>query len=300
MVGNKNYELIKFELTGQSGYIARICNSFEEIKEYGRSNRGDQHYRKVTVEMCREYLSKVNFEGVDESNIDISETISSYTHRQESFDKAVEIRKKYLELEEIGEIQAHIVDDINETLKKLSEISNDVFTCEFLSKYDPKNYVLGKYCTCCAHIEGAGYGIMKASILHPDCQNLVIRDKNGQIIAKSTLYINRQQGYGVFNNVEINNNIKDSQAKDLMYERYIEAIDAFARAYNKENASKPIKQINVGMSFNDLGKQLVENGSESDILLQGINFSSFGGYNGDWQDKQYVVWVSDELNKKIF
>ena len=34
---------------------------------------------------------------------------------------------------------------------------------------------------------------MKASILHPDCQNLVIRNSDGRIIAKSTLYINTKK-----------------------------------------------------------------------------------------------------------
>ena len=58
----------------------------------------------------------------------------------------------------------------------LNEVANDKFTYEFLSKYDPRNFTLGKYCSCCAHLEGVGYGIMRASILHPDCQNLVIKN----------------------------------------------------------------------------------------------------------------------------
>ena len=296
---NKNNfaELIKLE-NDQTGYIARIANSFEEIKEYGRSNRGSQNYRKVTVEMCKSYLSNSSFEGVDETNEDIAQIISSYTRNQASFDEATKIRKEYLSLLEEGKIQENIIDDIKETLDNLNEVSNNSFTYEFLSKYDPRNFVLGKYCSCCAHLEGAGYGIMKASILHPDCQNLVIKDTSGKIITKSTLYINREQGYGVFNNVEISTSIRDKQK---IYNQYIEAVSEFAERYNQLNPNKPLKQINVGMGLNDLGEVIEERNQKGEIL-KGINFSDYGKsgqtYGGDWQREQYVIWSNDEVKKK--
>ena len=296
LMDKKNFkELIILEKE-QTGYIARIYNSFKEIKEYGRSNRGSQKYRKVTIDMCNEYLSRVYFRGVDDSNIDISETIGHYTRNQESFDEAVEIRKDYLDLKGKGKIRDSIIKDVQAILDNLNEISNNKFTYEFLNKLDPQNYVLGKYCSCCAHLEGMGKGIMKASILHPDCQNLVIKDEKGNIIAKSTLYVNRKQGYGLFNNVEINNNITSDSIKKQIYEKYIEAIDAFARAYNEENLNNPLKQINVGMHLNDLAKQIREKHSSSSIL-EGINFSNFEGYNGDWQQEQFVIWKKDN-NKR--
>jgi len=311
---NKNnlIELFKLEKE-QTGFISRICNSFEEIKEFGRSNRGSQRYRKVTVDMCREYLSKSNFDGVDDSTMDIAEEIAKYTHMQESFDTASKIRKEYLNLRETNKINDHILkeslfskiegarkqilDDIKDSLSNLSQLANESFSYEFLSKYDPRNFVLGKYCSCCAHLEGAGSGIMKASILHPDCQNLVIRNGKGQIIAKSTLYINRKQGYGVFNNVEINTNIRDPKIKKIIYLKYKEAVEAFATRYNEINKNSPINQINVGMNLNDLSEHLKANDQKSGDILSGINFGDFGGYEGDWQKEQYIVW-SNEQSKK--
>ena len=244
--------------------------------------------------MCEEYLSEVAFDGVNETNVDIAHTISKYTRVQSSFDNADKIRKEYLALKEIGEIREHILEDVSGILKNLNEVSNNKFSCEFLSKYDPLNFILGKYCSCCAHLEGQGYGIMKASILHPDCQNLIIRDEKGEIVAKSTLYINRKQGYGLFNNVEISSKVKDDKSKKEIYEKYIAAIALFAEKYNEINKENPLQQINVGMNLNDLAAHISQNHKRSTEIFRGINFSSYGygsqTYSGDWQDEQYVVW----------
>ena len=312
---NKLIELERQEDRKHEGIISKIYNSFDDIKEFGRSNRGNQRYRKVTIDMCLKYLEERNgFRNVDDSNIDISNEISKYTNDQESFDNASNIRKEYLKMKSVGKLKDHILDEplfskidnirenimeeISETINSLNDVSNEELTFEFLSKYDPRNFVLGKYCSCCAHLEGAGYGIMKASILHPDCQNLVIKDTSGKIIAKSTLYINREQGYGVFNNVEISTSIRDKQK---IYNQYIEAVSEFAERYNQLNPNKPLKQINVGMGLNDLGEVIEERNQKGEIL-KGINFSDYGKsgqtYGGDWQREQYVIWSNDEVKKK--
>ena len=139
---------------------------------------------------------------------------------------------------------------------------------------------------------------MEASILNPDCQNLVIRDNRNHIIAKSTLYVNRSQGYGVFNNVEINNNIRDEKTRKLIYEKYIESIERFAIEYNKRNKNKPLTQINVGMSLNDLSTQLRNNNEKSSEILQGVDFSTYDGYPGDWQKEQFIVWKKENVEKR--
>ena len=52
---------------------------------------------------------------------------------------------------------------------------------------------------------------MRASIIHPDVQNLVIKTKNDEIVAKATLYVNREQGYGVVNTIEANVNLTEEE-----------------------------------------------------------------------------------------
>lgn len=320
----KNFkELIELEKE-QSGYITQIYKSFEQIKEYGRKSNGSQEYRDVTLDICKEYFAKVYFGNVEEKDYDIVEELLKYNDlkNQETFDDAVSIREQYLKSREKGEIDDHILKEelkekdifeqieedkisilngTKEVLELLDEIAEKKFTYEFLSKCDLKNLSLGKYCSCCAHLAGAGYGIMKASILHPNCQNLIIRDSKGNIVAKSTLYINRKQGYGVFNNVEVNNSITDKEELDLIYKKYMKAIDDFVTRYNEVNKKYPLTQINVGMSLNDLEERFKINNEEASEILQGLNFSDYGkvgqSYNGDWQKAQRVVWQKKDKKK---
>jgi hypothetical protein len=293
-------KLIELEYK-QPGFIARIYNNYEKIKEFGRSNKGRQHYRKVTIDMCLNYLDNGEFVGVDENSVDVASAISYYTNDQHTFDEAKKIHYEYLKLKEEGKIEDHIlceelketiIDDIYSILSNLNDAANENFSYEYLSKYDAKNMVLGKYCSCCAHLEGVGKGITKASILHPDCQNLILRDGKGKIIAKSTLYVNRKQGYALFNNIEMNDSVIGEENKKKIYEKYIQAINDFIRKYNEKNIANPLTQVNVGMYMNDLEDLIKENHEKADLILSGVSFSCYGGYNGDWQRKQHVIWKS--------
>lgn len=309
IMDKKNFsKLVAIELD-HNGYMARIYNYFSEIKEFGRSNKGSQRYLKVTLDMCNEFFAGVNFNGVNGDNKDIAKVLSPYTHSQRTFDDAVAIRKEYLLLREREKVDSHILkeeltseiddkrnrilDGIKGVVEDLDEIVEEKFSYEYLSKHDALNFVLGKYCSCCAHLEGVGYGITKASILHPNCQNLIIKNDKGEIIAKSTLYINKEAGYGIFNNVEVNNIIEEED-KEEIFKIYMKAVNAFAQRYNKKNPNNPLKQINVGMGLNDVKNQIFKYCNSSDEILEGINFSEYGGHKGDWQNEQRVLWVNKE------
>jgi len=148
---------------------------------------------------------------------------------------------------------------------------------------------LGKYCSCCSHLEGAGDSITKASILHPDCQNLVIINDKGVIIAKSTLYINRKQGYGVFNTIEINDDVRVVEKKEYIYEKFMQAVNDFAERYNQINSDIPLKYITVGVRMNKLG-DLIRKNKEKIRCFRGVDFREYGSYEGDWHEGQYTVW----------
>ena len=109
-----------------------------------------------------------------------------------------------------------------------------------------------------------------------DSENLVFIDEDGMIVGKSTLYINREEGYGVFNNVEINNDIPILELRPI-YKKYKEAIERFAVHYNKENPDKPLKKINVGFSHNDLNFYIMNSDKKEkdDNLLIAPDYSIF-------------------------
>ena len=183
------------------------------------------------------------------------------------------------------------------TLNTLTDLVSKKFTFEWLSKSSPINFILGKLCNCCTHLNGMGYGLMYASIVHPDFQTLVIKNNKGEIIAKSTLYLNREQGYGVCNNVEVNEKMKKKD-KEIIYLKFKAAVYSFAEKYNKENKDNPIKIITVGMQDNDLGKQIETNDIKSLILYDNIDFSRYNKQKDDFignsRESQYIVWEGRE------
>ncbi len=289
-------------------YITKAYNEFPAIKEFARSNKGNQHYNKITLDACKTYLSESKFLGITSTNEDIASLLSKFTRNQETFNIANEIRNEYLSsnindhlLSEILNEKAIIEKQIADTTANLRKIAYDTFTFEFLSKYDATNFVLGKYCSCCSHLEAAGLSIVKASILHPDCQNLVIRNKEGKIVAKSTLYINKKEGYGVFNTIEVDEDITPEEKKHI-FKKYMQAVALFAEKYNEENKNNPLKQINVGVRKNDLLKELEKHTIESRTILKGIDFSIYGKntfyYEGDWKHGQRIVWKNNNHNIK--
>ena len=299
-----NFKSIIKEIQKNKDFLSNVYNHFEEVQATNTNKNGNR-ILKPTVSKFISYFNENKFENVDDYT-DISKEIGKFYDDQKYFEEAVEIRKEYEEkkikpnilsfdLEEktlmkINETRNSILKLSKEILNELKETS-DSFTFEWLRKDDPHNYTLGKYCSCCAHLAQCGDGIAIASIVHPDIQNLVLRDKQGTIVAKSTLYINRKEGYGIFNTVEISSTVPDS-AKERIYNKYILAIKVFAEFYNKENPDNPIKQINVGMNFNNLHYEIKKHNKRGEVL-EGIHYKEYSKnkeYDGDSSESQYIVW----------
>ena len=134
-------------------------------------------------------------------------------------------------------------------------------------------------------------------MIHPNVQNLVIRDASGEIIAKSTLYINPKEGYGVFNNVEIYEKV-DTRFYEAIYEKYMLGMKKFIEIYNKQHPERPLRKVNVGMEHNDLGCQIYDRHKEESKLLDAIKYGKFCeydvGYDGDSDVVQCVLWEEGE------
>ena len=277
-----------------------------------------------TFSLFMEYFNSIRFSGVStkEDKLIADELGKWPGLKQGEFDDAKQIMKEY-ERDEVnsniaGRHLKDITNEINEyneqtkklaqegvksaqeIVGKLSNVVNKEFTYDWLEKNDPTNFVLGLYCNCCASLAGVGYGIMHSSIVHPDVQNLVIRDKNGIPVAKSTIYVNRKEGYAVFNNVEVSHTALANSKK--IYKEYMKGVEAFANEYNKRNPLKPLKKINVGIHFNDLEEE-IKKGRKPSSILKGINFGEYGkitqNYEGDWsKGDQYTLWENKDLKGK--
>ena len=313
-LNKENFKKLMVEESIEFGFISKCFNDFNSFQKGNTSNKGSQRQLQPTVEKFKDFFLAQHFTGINETNRRISDVIFPYFINQESFDLAVKIDRERREknirdsllLEDLKEEDVFIQiskykDQIEKLNKKilgvLIDLSNKQYTFEWLKKSDPVNFILGKLCTCCAHLQGFGYGIMKASIVHPDVQNLVIRNERGDIIAKSTLYINRDQRYGVFNNVEVNDRISDEDKK-IIYAKYKKAVRMFAEQYNKENPQKPLLQITVGMNANDLEALIRKYNKRSSEILKAIDYSIYRTNNeissGDSGLSQYIIWQKEK------
>lgn len=315
ILNKKNFDDILKELSNFSDFLSVFYNEFEDAQKLNTSNKGSQRQLKPTLKMARLYVLGNTFGGINEDNMQLAMVLRKYFTSQSTFENAIGIQKEKNEnkvpdhilkeplIEKIDETAQKIANSAADTLSEMSNMALNKYTFEMLSKSDPINFVLGKICTCCSHLEGAGYGIMRASIISPEVQNIVIRDERGVIVAKSTLYVNTKEGYGVCNNFEVNDTVEDKD-RELIKEKFLKAIREFANQYNKDYPErKKLTKINVGAGNNDLGDlfpddKMVEG---EDELLAAISYSNFGNswnrYNGDSEGYQIKVWEIDEKEK---
>ena len=295
----ENYQrIIQHEKVVKSGFIGRSYNSFEKIAKHYTSNAGRQRQLKLTVDRLITYLNANKFDNVDKKYEELAGFIGEWfdsNYTWENAVKLVEDAKKaprniftVTTYDEDGKPQY----DRDPKHDLVGEIK-DGFYFQWLPKQDYNNLVLGKYCNCCAHLEGAGNGIMRASILLDCCQNLVIKNQDGLIIAKSTLYINKDERYGVFNNVEVSYSVNDRE-REIVYKRFLEGATAFFETYNTNFPNESLTTMTIGSSRNGLNMFLTdENNHEESKIMKGINFGEHAftksGYKGDWYSKQRVV-----------
>lgn len=294
----ENYKNL-FELEKEkSGIIARIYNSFNEISKTSTSHRGSQRHLKVTMEKCKDYFLAKKFIGVNENNKNLARFLQNFY--SESY--ILSVAEKLLE--QCQEAPRNIFSEVKfqedtpifsyDRNEDLIEHNEESFSYHWLPKQDYDNLVLGKYCNCCAHILGAGAGIMRASMILDNCQNLVIRNKAGTIIAKMTIYVNKSQGYAVYNTAEINLSYRDDASLEGIYQAFMRGTKAFLDRYNKNNEI-PISIVSIGQYRNFLKDNL---GNIETKLLVTPDFSSYsyyvndkivGTYDGDSKNKQLLV-----------
>lgn len=296
----ENYhELIKQEKQ-KSGFIQRVYTNFRQISKTCTSNKGSQRKLKVTIEKCKNYLFNVKFDNVTKENQDLAELIGEWFDKNTTWINAQTVYKESLRAPrniftkvEVDDLGNDIYD--NNPENDLKEEISDNFSYEWLPKQSYDNLVLGKYCSCCAHIEGAGQGIMRASMILDCCQNLVIRNENGEIISKSTIYVNKKEGYAVFNNVETSLNHRDKTELRKIYEAFLRGANDFIKTYNKNNIENPIYNISIGANRNTILDFLTNDKHPETKVQQALCYGAYSikdsgyGYNGDWETKQKLV-----------
>jgi len=276
------------------------------------------HWRAPTMEYLIKEFAKTKFTGINTPrDAEIAEEISKYNiYSQKHFDKAKEIDAERFELgvkdilakpvkqgriesldqyrNETQKLREQMLSDSAEILHDQIEDTSSIFSYEVLSKSNPANFAMGCLTSCCATLYGAGAGAMRGMIIHPDMQPLVIRDFDNNIVSFGIIYVNREEGYAVVNDFEVNRKYDNSQQREAIYQKAMQGVTAFVKEYNQENPAKPIKKVTSGISPNwDAINEFIKKNPQSEIL-KAPNFDDFkyagsGSWSGDWHRQQYEI-----------
>ncbi len=294
----ENYAQLYEEEKNRSGFIERTYANFKILCKTNTSHKGEQRPLKVTIDKCRNYFNEIKFDGVTEDLIELAAKLGKWFDKNEDFIKAKGVYYESFEaprniftssyIDDVGKV----IYDNSPTNDLREEISPD-FSYEWLPKQDADNLILGKYCNCCAHVAGAGSGIMRASMISPDCQNLIIRDGHGQIVAKATIAVNREQGYAVFNTIESSLSVRYSSILTKITKAFLRGTKAFFDSYNTNNPDQPLKEITVGSKRNTIFDFLDDEKYPTVPVHQSLKYGDYAitnfGYDGDWSVSQKLL-----------
>lgn len=325
----KNLETLRNFEGKYPGIFSKVMKNFKEAKGYRKVLDETGKPKTISWEEAFEKFHINNkYTGINESNKDIAELLGRKGVSQDVFNQASKLRKEANEkeipehilgepikektiLESIEEIKKETANELADGKEIIEELYKKQFTYEWLSKKDPHNSIMGLFVSCCGSINSSSYGekIAQSSIVSPDVQNLLVRDNQGNIISKGTMYLNKKDGYAVINDFELNEKFRhnekisgrynvdenhpEEEKRNLIFETFMRGLETFIEKYNKQNPYKPLKQINIGMGYNRLKKQVEAFEKETENLTVPSEYSF-----QDAKSEQYILYKRDDEKNK--
>ena len=311
------------------GMFIKVMTNFEDAKSYRLTLDETGKPVKLSWEdaLKKFYLAN-KYVGVTNENADIAELFGGKGLSQQVFEKATGLRRQANQrsvpehilgkpiteetiLESIERIKSQTEAELTSGKQMIEDLYAKQFTYEWLSKNDPHNSIMGLFCSCCGTITSSFYGkdIAKASIIAPDVQNLVVRNSKGEIISKGTMYVNRERGYAIFNDFELNERYRhhegssgrynvsvtsrEEQERDMIFSAFQRGLKAFIEEYDKQNPQKPIQQVNVGLGYNRLKRQVEKFKAATSNLSVPTEYKFQDAASG-----QRILYVRDERKIK--
>lgn len=301
-----------------------------KVRTYSTAESGIDKikWKTPTVKLLLKEFRENKFLGVTNETRPLADFFGDYDlYEQRHFEKAVELDKERQEkgtpdhilneklkqsytesfkeyLEKTNTLRKEILNEAGKTLKSQADIADEVFTYEMLARSDKANFVMGFFTSCCATLYGAGAGAMRAMIVDRRMQPIVIKDRKDEIVAFGILYVNKEKGYAVVNDVEVNIRYQYSnKARKAIYDKFMQGIEAFVAKYNEEFI-KPIRRVHCGLSPNWVAVNDFIRENPKGKTLEAPDFNDFkyagsGSWAGDWHKEQYVLWQENGKEKGV-
>ena len=326
----KNLDLILNLDKKYPGMFIKVMSNFDKVQKKRKELVEGRSLNRTWEDAMIETYYETQYIGVTKENEDIAQLCAELGISQEVFNMMCELRQEQKEnnipehilgkqikeetiLESIERIKSQTEEELTNGREMIEELYDKQFTYEWLSKNDPHNGILGLFCSCCGTIESTAYGkdIAKASLIAKDVQNLVVRDYKGNIISKGTMYVNKEEGYAVINDFELNEKYRhhedyrkyskggtydvpetssEEQDREMIFKAFQRGLSAFIEEYNRQNPNNPLKQINIGMGYNRLKKQVERFKKATSNLTVPDEYSFKDAMTGE----QYILYQREQ------
>ncbi|MCL2755519.1 MAG: leucine-rich repeat domain-containing protein [Firmicutes bacterium] len=292
--------LLHLELNYSSGIATKVFTDFKKASGF-RKGLDDEGLPKTFSweEALRNFNKQVQFVGVADQNRDLADLFQGKSGTtQNVFEEASKLRQMAIARNTPNHILGKSLDE-RTLLDQINEISENTkselqkstrFVYEMLDKYDPINPIIGVLVDCCATLTENHYGrtIASATMTAPDVQNLVVRDTNtdnDDIIAKGTMYVNREKGYGVINEFDVQSNYRYNGTRGEIFKALQRGARAFAKEYDSQNPENLMTRITVGMGGNKLDTETAKLGKAFKSLDVPNDYAFL-----DAQGSQYILY----------
>lgn len=307
------------------GMFAKAMQAFDDIKASRETlNEQGKPIKLSWQDTLVKYYEENPYVGITEETEDIASVFQGKNLTQTTFDQAKELRRQAREneapehilgaaireetiLEAVERVRMATGEQIGDIKNIIDDLYEKKFTYEWLSKNDPRNSIMGLYCSCCGTITSGAYGkdVARASVVAKDVQNIVVRNSKGEIIAKGTMYLNSKHGYGVINDFEMNESYRTdeigrtgkyedtgalAQDREQIFSAFQRGIRAFVAEYDRQNPDAPLQQVNVGMGYNRLKRQVEEYEKATKCLSVPSEYEF-----QDAKSEQYVLYDREKI-----
>lgn len=310
------------------GIFIKVMKDFDRVKSFRESLDKEGKPIKISWEdTLKNFYSSDKYKNVSKENLDIAELFGERGLSQKTFDKVSKLRESMKKkkianhilgkeireetiLESIEQIKNRTNNELKIGKQLIEELYDKKFTYEWLSKNDPRNSIIGLFCDCCGTITSQFYGqkIAQASMIAEDVQNLIVKDSKDNIISKGTMYINKDKGYAVINDFELNGryrkhqgragryNVKETsreeEERDLIFKAFQRGLQAFIKEYDKQNPDNPLNQINIGMGYNRLKRQV----EQFEKATANLDVPEEYSFKDAMEHEQYILYKREEKN----
>ena len=188
--------------------VSKVQRSWEKIEE---AHLG----QKITFDKCGKYLAKIEYDNVEEQDLEIAKLSSLCGYSQKDFDKIKEIYKEQLQRNESSIPQ---IEGKNEKAGLKYKV---------LGLKDPTAIFVGELTDCCQALNNAGESCMKHSVTSKNGRILIVQDEQGKILSQSWIW--RNKGTLCFDNIEAVK--KDSENKKVVGNDVLETVKMAAKDF---------------------------------------------------------------------